>query len=95
MWTNEESCNGWPNWETKTVAVELANEESRVRTIVSYVRWCKRYGKTVTYDRYLEYAGWGRGADAAFNSSGVKMSDRRISRISMRRLFLELAGISD
>ena len=89
-WTvpQDETFNGWANYETWNASLWIGNDESMYRLAVSYVEQARRFGQKVSYDALIPALEYNFGQ---MTPDGTRWMDGRIDTAEMDEMLEELA----
>ena len=89
-WTvpQENTFNGWANYETWNASLWINNEEPMYRLAVEYVEQARRFGQRVSYDALIPALEYNFGQ---MTPDGTRWMDGRIDTDEMDEMLEELA----
>ena len=84
----ENTFNGWTNYETWNVALWLQNDEAMYRLAVAYVDQARRFEQAIKFDNLIPALEYNFGQ---MTPDGVRWMDGRIDTDEMDEMLAELA----
>ena len=85
--TQENSMNGWANWETWNVSLWINNDEPTYRLAVEYVEQSRLFGKKISYDDLIPALEYRFGQ---MTPDGCRWMDAKINTDEMDEMLSEL-----
>ena len=89
-WTvpQENTFNGWANYETWNASLWINNDESMYRVALAYVEQARRFGQRISYDALIPALEYNFGQ---MTPDGTRWMDGRIDTDEMDEMLAELA----